>query len=258
MVRTKLDTTDSAWSTIGARPQSGDAGAPAAEEIARQIQDLIITEGLSEGDRVPSERDLAELLSTSRPTVSQAIRILVTQGLVESRRGSGAYVTNRPLASIEKSVGLMLDLNEASVGQLNELRLWLETTGVVTACERASEDDLAKGAEALESLISDVGDTAAWMSADTKFHATLVRAADNPYLAAIYESVHATLINYEYRAWIDSGAVPRWLEKSNSNMEGVHRPILEAVKARDAEAARFAVLSHHEAMGAHLTESQSG
>jgi GntR family transcriptional regulator, transcriptional repressor for pyruvate dehydrogenase complex len=257
MVRTKLDIRDTAWSTIGVRPH-GEHGLPAAEEIARHIQDLIISEKLVEGDRVPSERDLAEFLGTSRPTVGQAIRILITRGLIESRPGSGAYVTNRPLASIEQSVGLMLHLNEATVGQLNELRLWLETTGAVTACERATEEAVSNCAEALDSLLSDSGDTAGWMSADTRFHAALVRAADNPYLAAIYESVHATLINYEYRGWIDSGAVPRWLEPSNTGaLEEIHRPILAAVQARDADAARLAVRRHHEAMGAHLAESRS-
>jgi GntR family transcriptional regulator, transcriptional repressor for pyruvate dehydrogenase complex len=62
-------------------------GPRVAEDIAAQIQGLIISGDLPEGARLPSERDLAAMLSTSRPTVSQAIRILVVRGLVESRRG---------------------------------------------------------------------------------------------------------------------------------------------------------------------------
>ena len=256
MARTKLDTEATGWSSIGDHSARNSSGVPAAEDIARRIQDLIVAEGLEEGDRVPSERDIAQLLSTSRPTVSQAIRILVTRGLVESRRGSGSYVTNRPLASFENSVSLMLDLNSDSVGQLHELRLWLEITGVLTAIERASDEDLAVGEEALTRLVGDAGDTAAWMSSDTRFHATLVRASNNPYLASIYESVHAALINYEYRAWIENGSVPEWLEPQNADaLVRLHEPILNALKARDAEAARQAVQAHHEAMADHIAQS---
>ena len=55
------------------------------------------------------------------------------------------------------------------------------------------------GEAALRRLAASAGNTSAWISADTHFHATLVRASHNPYLASIYESVHETLINYEYR-----------------------------------------------------------
>src|ERR1700739_4635308 len=54
------------------------------------------------------------LVFRRRPTVSQAIRILVVRGLVESRRGSGTYVTRRPEARLATTVGLMLDLDQES------------------------------------------------------------------------------------------------------------------------------------------------
>jgi GntR family transcriptional repressor for pyruvate dehydrogenase complex len=228
----------------------------AAEEIARQIQDLIVARDLPEGLRLPSERDLAEILSTSRPTVSQAIRILVVRGLVESRRGSGAYVMRRPEAGLASSVDLMLGLNQESVAHLADLRLWLETAGVHEATERSTAEDLAAGDAALERLRASVGATASWMSADTQFHATLVRASHNPYLASIFEGVHTTLINYEYREWIASGTVPQWLgPRHASALTALHEPILRAVRERDLEAGRRAVEHHHHAMEEHLAAS---
>ena len=228
----------------------------AAEEIAQQVQDLIIAQDLPEGLRLPSERDLAEMLHTSRPTVSQAIRILVVRGLVESRRGSGAYVMRRPEASLAASVDLMLGLNQESVEHLADLRLWLEESGVHGAIERGTADDLAAGEAALERLRESTGSTASWMSADTQFHATVVRASHNPYLASIFEGVHATLINYEYREWIASGTVPAWLGRHQVvALTGLHEPILRAVRERDVEAGRLAVLRHHHAMAEHLAAS---
>jgi GntR family transcriptional repressor for pyruvate dehydrogenase complex len=230
----------------------------AAEEIATQIQGLIVSENLAEGARLPSERDLAEILSTSRPTVSQAIRILVVKGLIESRRGSGAYVTRKPEASLAASVNLMLDLNRESVQHLGDLRLWLETTGVTQAIERGTQTEVEEGEKALEQLRDSAGDTASWMSADTLFHSTLVRASHNPYLASIFEGVHATLIDYEYQSWVSSGVIPKWLRSNQAvALTALHEPILQAVKDRNEEAGRIAVLHHHYVMAQHLAASHS-
>jgi GntR family transcriptional repressor for pyruvate dehydrogenase complex len=116
---------------------------------------------------------------------------------------------------------------------------------------------LIAGDDALRELAENAGDTAAWMSADTRFHSTLIRAARNPYLASIYESVHATLVNYEYRAWIDSGTVPEWLEETEGPaLVDIHAPILQAVRNRDPEGVRLAVLRHHDSMSGHLAASR--
>ncbi|KAA9005774.1 FadR family transcriptional regulator [Histidinibacterium aquaticum] len=228
-----------------------------AEDVATQIQSFIISQDLSEGARLPSERDLAGILSTSRPTLRQAIRILVVKGLVESRRGSGTYVTRRPQESLAASVHLMLDLDLESVQHLNDLRLWLETMGIVQAIERGTEAEIAEVEESLERLNDSTGNVSAWMSADTHFHSAIVRAAHNPYLTSIFESVHTTLIEYEYKSWMDEGTVPRWLRKTEAAaVTAIHQPIVTALKARDEEAARIAVLHHHYVMAQHLSASR--
>jgi len=233
-------------------------GSRAAEDIAQQIQDVIISQDLAQGLRLPSERDLAELLHTSRPTVSQAIRILIVRGLVESRRGSGAYVLRRPEASLASSMDLMLGVNIESVAHLADLRLWLEDAGVREAAARRTAQDLDAAHLALERLRASTGSTASWLSADTQFHASLVRASHNPYLAAIFEGVHKTLMNYEYREWVTSGTVPPWLGRRHSAaLTSLHEPILLAVRDRDVEAGRVAVLHHHHAMEEHLAQSHA-
>jgi len=230
----------------------------AAEEIASQIEQLIVSARLPEGTRLPSERDLAQLTSASRPTVSQAIRILVVKGLVDSRRGSGAYVRRKPETSLAATVSLMLSLNQESVTHLNDLRLWLESDGITQAIKRGTPAEVAAGEVALRTLAASAGNTSAWISADTLFHATLVRASHNPYLASIYESVHETLINYEYRNWIDGGTIPDWLRPSEAaGLTALHEPILAAVRNRDEDAGRIAVLRHHHVMVQHLAASHA-
>jgi GntR family transcriptional regulator, transcriptional repressor for pyruvate dehydrogenase complex len=229
----------------------------AAEVIAQQIQELIIIQDLPEGLRLPAERDLAEMCATSRPTVSQAIRILVVRGLVESRRGSGAYVMRRPESNLAASMNLILGLNHESVEHLANLRLWLEESGVHQAIEHATSEDLAAGETALARLRDSAGTTASWMSADTQFHATLVRASKNPYLSSIFEGVHTTLINYEYRQWIASGTTPGWLGRGQAaSLISLHEPILAALRERDVDAGHLAVAHHHHAMAEHLAASE--
>jgi GntR family transcriptional repressor for pyruvate dehydrogenase complex len=246
------------WQVLRALAGQRDGEPVAAEEIAGQIEQLIVSAGLPEGARLPSERDLAQLASASRPTVSQAIRILIVKGLIESRRGSGAYVRRKPETSLAATVSLMLSLNQESVPHLNDLRLWLESDGIAQAIGQSTQAEVDAGEAALSKLAASVGNTSAWISADTLFHATLVRASHNPYLASIYESVHETLINYEYRNWIDSGTVPDWLRPSEAvGLTALHEPILAAVRDRDEHAGRIAVLRHHQVMSQHLAASQA-
>jgi GntR family transcriptional repressor for pyruvate dehydrogenase complex len=256
VARSKAVLEGSPWHSIVLADDNG--GERAAEEIASLIENVIIFSDIPDGERLPSERDLAVMLLSSRPTVSQAIRILVVRGLVESRRGSGAYVRRRPEASLAATVTLMLNLNQDSVSQLNQLRLWLETIGAAEAVAHATPEIIAGSKAALAALRDSAGDAAAWMSADTEFHATFVRAARNPYLASIFESVHAAVINYEYRDWIERGSLPSWLERSESDhLVELHEPMLLAMESGDAEAARVAVLEHHRVMELHLLASQA-
>jgi GntR family transcriptional regulator, transcriptional repressor for pyruvate dehydrogenase complex len=257
LARTKQTDGAEVWQVLRVSAGQRNGEPVAAEEIAGQIEQLIVSARLPEGIRLPSERDLAELTSASRPTVSQAIRILIVKGLVESRRGSGAYVRRKPESSLAATVSLMLSLNQESVAHLNDLRLWLESDGITQAIKRSTGAEVAAGEAALRKLAASAGNTSAWISADTLFHATLVRASHNPYLASIYESVHETLINYEYRNWIDSGTVPGWLRPSEAaDLTALHEPILAAVRDRDEDAGRIAVLRHHHVMSRHLAASQ--
>ena len=221
-----------------------------SEQVADQIRGLITREHLAEGDRLPPERDLAELFGVSRPMVSQALRMLSLMGLVEIRQGSGAYVLRRPQAMVAASVSLMLDLDQGPLDDLAELRLWLETLGAVHAAQRGGAADLQGS---LRRLAGATGSAAAWIAADTVFHANVVRAAGNAYLTALYEGVHTAVLSREYGHWVRTETEPAWLAGPGSSvLLDIHRAIYDAVAGGDAEAARAAVLRHHEVMLEHL------
>ncbi|MEV0290524.1 MULTISPECIES: FadR/GntR family transcriptional regulator [unclassified Kribbella] len=224
-----------------------------SDTIAGRIRDFIINQDLQEGTRLPSERTLAERFGTSRPTVSQAIRTLSLMGLVESRRGSGAYVLRRP-DKARGSHGQSLPAPTAdNLEHLVELRLWLESLGVQEAVSRGPEADLNAARGALARLRDSVGETSTWIAADTVFHATLVDLAGNPVLTALYEQVHTSLLEYEYQHWVESDRVPRWLAPNQAEAQlALHAPIVDALERADSEAALAAVRRHNDVMREHL------
>jgi GntR family transcriptional repressor for pyruvate dehydrogenase complex len=227
-----------------------------SDQVADQIRLLITRERLAEGERLPPERDLAERFGVSRPMVSQALRMLSLMGLVEIRQGSGAYVLRRPQGMVTASVGLMLDLDHGPLDDLADLRLWLETLGAVHATGRAPAPAAAEGAElhaALRRLAGSTGSVAAWIAADTVFHANVVRAAGNAYLTAMYEGVHTAVLSREYERWVRTETEPAWLTGPGASvLLDLHQAIYDAVAGGDADAARTAVLRHHEVMLEHL------
>jgi GntR family transcriptional regulator, transcriptional repressor for pyruvate dehydrogenase complex len=152
----------------------------------------------------------------------------------------------------------MLDLDTRSAGDLLRLRLWLEDIG---AREAATREPALSGPEtgdieaALGRLRQATGSMSELIAADTVFHATVVRGAGNPYLAAIYESVHSAVLAYQFKGWVDSESVPPWLRGSGPERHwALHEPIARAVIGRDGAAAQAAVLGHHEMMAEHLSQ----
>lgn len=224
-----------------------------ADRVVEQVQDIILSEGLEPGERLPSERDLAARLGTSRAIVSQALRTLSVLGMVEVRPGSGAYVTRNPKAMFIASMDLIVRSEEESLEAIAQLRFWLESVGATHAIRVVDTSDLAEIEHAFTRLESSTGSTSEWVAADAIFHASVVRAAGNPFLGPLYEAVHTSMVSELYGEWIESEIPPTWLDNDNRQHQvDLHRPILDAVRARDEEAIHKALRLHHESVLSHL------
>lgn len=176
-------------------------------------------------------------------------------GLVEIRRGSGAYVLRRPESMVTASVSLMLDLEEQSVENLMQLRFWLETIGVKEAAFRVPEltDQEQDRIRAALRRLEESESPSERIAADTVFHATVVGAAGNPYLSSIYESLHTAVLSFEFKQWVRSETVPHWLRKRLSQKQlELHEAIANAILKRDPEAGQQAVADHHHVMTEHM------
>jgi GntR family transcriptional repressor for pyruvate dehydrogenase complex len=222
-----------------------------ADEVVEQIRTIILENDLQEGTRLPSERELSQRLGASRPIVAQALRTLSMMGLVDIRPGSGAYVIRRPEHLVVQSMRLMRDVGNDAPEHLLELRLTLEDAGTRLAVERASRQDIDRIEAALGRIV-DAATPSAWVPADAVFHSELVRAGGNAYLSLMFEAVHNVAVSSTYESWVESGSPPEWLLDAVARPDRLHLGMLEALRARDADAMRAAVVAHHETMYRHL------
>src|SRR5215470_13232107 len=116
------------------------------EEICDAIRDKLVTGELKAGDRLPSERELSEMLNVSRTALREAIRSLEIAGIVELRKGSkgGAFITQSGAGQVTRTFRDMLDFGHVSLATLLEARLLVMDAVVRAACERAKTADIER------------------------------------------------------------------------------------------------------------------
>ncbi|MQA84746.1 MAG: FCD domain-containing protein [Streptosporangiales bacterium] len=246
----------SSASTHGLRPVSATRVVDAAID---RIRRFIIDNDLGAGARLPSEREFAEVLGASRPTVSQALRTLSLMGLIEIRPGSGAFVARKPATMVTASVNLMLDLEPSSADQLAQLRYWLEAAGANEAARVWAGEDLAEVEKSLRDIRASEGSTSSWMVADTAFHIAIAKASRNRYLADLFEGVHTTVLKYVYEGWVERDEVPEWLAAPSwDEIVAVHTSIFTALAERDDAALSVHLSHHHRLLLDHIAYGQAG
>src|SRR5271167_5235437 len=139
------------------------------EEVAKQLERLIV-EKLSVGDKLPSERELAELLQVSRSSIRDAIRGLELMGLVEPRQGAGTIVRERSAESTVNAFANALRRRQELVSELLDFRKMLEPPLAARAATHASPDEISEMEEILQRQEEKQGQGDAAVAADAEFH----------------------------------------------------------------------------------------
>ncbi len=129
-----------------------------SDQVFEQLKDLIFRGHLKPGERLMTERELAENLSVSRPTVREAINKLVAMHLLEHRQGQGTFV-NPPTAGADKNpLAAVLNGQDAGLMDLLEVRLGLECNAVALAARRATEEDVRELEKCVREMAVAVGE----------------------------------------------------------------------------------------------------
>lgn len=226
-----------------------------ADKIADQLRRYIAANEMSVGARLPSERQLADTLGTSRTTISQALRILAIAGLVEVRPGSGTYIRIDPYTLLGVSFDVMFDPDPDSLARLAEFRHWIEDGLFTLANELSFEaDNLRNAFDVLARLDISIGE---FIEADASFHVAIVAAAQNPYLTSLFEAVHRQILQVTYTGWIESGHSPQWLSGRERHQHiDMHRRIRDAALDGSPQELRGALDDHSASLERHIEITQ--
>lgn len=214
----------------------------AFEEILFQLEESIASHGLGAGDRLPPERELAAQFNVSRASVREALRVLEALGLVRVRRGAdnGVVFLEQPDNALEPLFRFHLALEHASVENLIEFRIVIETWTVSAAAELQQEGPLAEAETILTRMEDEASAPSSFLPLDLEFHLALARGASNPFAAFVLEGSRKAI---ERAMQEGLSHAPTWTS-ARGRLLREHRAILEAVRRGDGTVASRLMSRH--------------
>lgn len=206
------------------------------EDVVSQLQRLISSGRLEPGDRLPSERSLADQLAVSRASVREALRILEARGMLETRPGHGLFVRGRRTEEIVSILASYLVRERETLLEVLDVREALERKAAERAAILATSSDLESIKGSLVLMQEEVLEGKVPLESDTAFHRALGAASRNEVLSQMLETVLG-LMSQRRREMLSG-------DYSGILMLHQHVNIYRAIKNRD-EAAAGALVSAH-------------
>jgi GntR family transcriptional regulator, transcriptional repressor for pyruvate dehydrogenase complex len=209
-----------------------------SDEILHQIRDAVLSGKFQVGDRLPNERALAEQFAASRTSVREALRGLEQTGVIYIKKGinGGVFVADLDHRLVSRSFQTLLQLRKVTMDNIVEARLIFEPEAARLAAQRAQPKDLEEMKQVIDKMSGAVETGELPQSFDLKFHKLIARAARNPILEMLSDSMLevASQVITDLHPSID--VLKHVVER--------HREVFEAVRKRDGDLAFF-VMSNH-------------
>jgi DNA-binding FadR family transcriptional regulator len=211
---------------------------PAYRKVAAALMERILDRTLREGERLPSETELARQFGVNRSTVREAVRELESNGLVARRRGSKLLVVTRPEAGhVADGVSRALVLHDVTYLDVWEALTILEPPIAETAARKRSDADLERIMGAAGNFATDNAD-----AARAAFHAAeffrIVGAATHNRILMIAQEPLLQLLDASLQRMLDK--VPQ----SRARITAAERRICDAIRDQDADTARSWMTRH--------------
>lgn len=210
------------------------------EEIIEQVK-LLITEGqLQPGDKLLSERELAERLNVSRASVREAFSALEMMGIIKIKPGEGSFVRQVSFDNLIEPLSFVLQLETDDMFEWLEVRKVLEVSAAGMAAQRATKVDLEEIGKALGAMRREVEKGELGDLADADFHYAVMRATQNSILNRIMNTIHDLMLtnmrNSRQRMFNSPGIPEKLLE--------LHEQIYQAICDKDPKMARHYMQQH--------------
>ncbi|QDS86773.1 Putative L-lactate dehydrogenase operon regulatory protein [Rosistilla ulvae] len=216
------------------------------DEVVERIRHEIESKGLTSGDRLPGEMELIKQLEVSRPVLREALARLRGLGLVEIQRGNGTFVAETDsLTSCVRMLRSAVTISPRELLSYTELRTAIEVQAVRQAAQRGTAEDVAELRAILERLVNVDLPCEKSLELDFRFHRRLLQAADNVLMQNIMEVI------YEFVLTQMAQTTPS--PADNALGHKLHIEIVDAIEARDPDAAELAMRQHMEIVLQRLT-----
>lgn len=203
---------------------------PIFHHLLRLIDDL----GLTPGDRLPPERELAQRFRVCRGRIREALQHLAAQGIVESRRGAGTFLASSPQAFLH-AMQTALTGAHTHMDRLFELRLVVEPGIAALAARKATPTSIHAILQAIDAQAMET-DPRQWGARDQAVHHAIALATDNPLVPELLAAMTAAITETRQEALQSS-------MRRKTSVAG-HHHILAAITARDPDAAATAMEEH--------------
>jgi len=214
------------------------------DEIIESLRRDISMGRLVIGDRLPNERELAQQFGVSQPTIREAVRALDAMGLVEVRHGSGAYVRGDGAFLVRAGLETMLQIEQVGLLDVLEVRGVLGRHSAALAAAAATAEDLAamEAAYARLERLSAITGIDDLIAAIAGLQVTIAEAAHNPLQRTLETFFIDLLLNLQIKAMRSRGL--RSWQRRAAGFQADRRAIIDAIAARDPEAARSAMSAY--------------
>lgn len=207
-------------------------------KVTTYIKEQIKSGKLQLGGKLETERKLAENLGISRPSAREALKSMENMGLIESRQGSGNYLTGNLSKNLSESFGLMLLMKQVDYKAITEVRRAIELEAYKIAMERVTKEQLQELRGYLEAPIN--GSVEEKITLDQKFHFTLIKATGNALMMSIVaplDSICQEAIREVYR---------KITLEEKIKLETLHKEIYMGLEKKDLERGTLAIKAHYE------------
>jgi DNA-binding FadR family transcriptional regulator len=212
-----------------------------ADQIVEDLRRQILSGGLADGTRLPSERDLAAHYDVSAPTIREAVRVLTAMGLLSTRNGSRTTVTAQGDALLAMSIASVVQFEKMAAADVFGLLGLLNSYAVELAVERASDEEIAGLRSAAERL-AEVADAESGPAALLHYFVTLSAISHNPLLAALCRCI--TQIQIGLAVELSSGSTEEWGWVARP-LRKARMDIVDAIAERDSGRAVQLVRDYH-------------
>lgn len=209
-----------------------------ADSVAQQIKQLILDQKLRPGDRLPSQRDLANQLRVGRPAIREALMKLESMGLVQVSHGRNTIVKRADLESLLVNISPVLEITETEVVPLLEAKQIIETRCAELAADRATPSAIEQMSDCLKLMEKYRNNPTKYAKADYEFHLVVVTSAGNPIINEVMKIIGRMIWKAIEKTVLGSGLTGR-----DVAMEYHHR-IYEAIRDKDGALAAKQVHDH--------------